>query len=344
LEGLVFEKSVAALRRVLPAVRAQHADVLVLAAHQGWRQWGDDAANEINALARAFPEIDVILGGHTHVAVEGMELQGVAYIQPGAHGLWLAKVQMQVDTNRHCVVRRTAELIAVDSSIPQDPELTQQSAPALADTKNYLRQELGQTIRELSAQSPYPGQSSVQALLAAAIAEAVQSDVVFHGTLSSASLAAGRIRMRDLWRIVPYENTIGVAQLTLAELAEILEENSRYWRTRQFRGLSGLTYELVRVSDAGPAKYQVQNIRLLDGSVPPPGARLRVAFNSHDLASAGARFPRLREIAEQPAARLQETDVDTRRAVRAYIQKHSPLDISAVESARLVRRRGSPKP
>ena len=56
-------------------------------------------------------------------------------------------------------------------------------------------------------------------------------------------------------------------------------------------------------------------------------------MNSYDLASAGGRFPRLREIMEGPAAGLIETDLDAREAVAGYIRRHSPLEIETAPGA-----------
>lgn len=335
LGGLSFEQSVSAIRRILPAVRERKPDVLVLAVHQGWREWGDDAANEINAIARAFPEFDVILGAHTHQAVNGADLHGILYLQPECHGRWLAKVTLRVDTEKHRVVGRHAELVAVGTDVRPDSALAAACAGALQAERDYLGQTLGRADAELTAQTRFPGQSQTQSLIGRAILEAVAADAVFHGALSEAGLSCGPIDLRDVWRIVPYENTIGVARLTLDEVREVLEENSRYLKTGHFRGVVGLTYELY---PSQPPGARVRNIRLADGRVPPDGERIRVAFNSHDLASAGRRFLRLREIADRPGSRLEETDVDTREAVVAYIRKHSPLNESAAAGARIVRK------
>ncbi len=343
LGGLTFEKSLPALRRIMPAVRAQHPDVLVLVAHQGWRKWGDDAANEINAIARAFPEIDVIFGGHTHTPIEGRDLRGAIYIQPGAHGLWLAKVGLQVDRQRHCVTGRTAELISVDSSIAPAADLEKSCAEALLQTRRYLNQEIGQAASALPPASVHPGQSAVQTLLAGAIAEAVQAEVVFHRTLTSATLKAGSIRMRDVWRIMPYENSIAVAQLNLAELREILEENSRYLKTEQFRGVYGITYEIAAPPTPGSRTYRVRDICLASGRKLKATERIKVAFNSHDLASAGGRFPRLRQLVDRPTSRLEETDADVREAVVAYIRAHQPLAEEPAVGARVRRLPGASK-
>ena len=114
---MTVEASLAALRRVMPLVRAQKPDILVLAAHQGWREWGDDPANEVRAITQAFPEFDVILGAHTHQAVEWKTVNGVAYTQAGSYGLWLGAVRLVFDTQTRRVKSKQIQLLAVDSTV-----------------------------------------------------------------------------------------------------------------------------------------------------------------------------------------------------------------------------------
>ena len=347
LDDVTVEASLVALRRLLPLVRAQKPDILVLAVHQGWRKWGDDPANEINAIARAFPEFDVILGAHTHQAVEWETVNGVAYTQAECYGLWLGVVRLVFDTQTRRVKSKQIQLLAVDSSVAPDKILEDQVAKSLKETKQYLNQAVGVAAVEHNPTSRTRGQSAIQTLIAESIAERVQADVVIHRALTEASLRAGRITMRDIWRIVPYDNYIGVAHLTLDELRQILEENSGFFNSREFRGVYGLTYDLKPKAAAGA---RVSNIRLTGStwsgergasSVERKSAadeRVRVAFNSYDMASAGGRFPCLRAILDQSTSRLEEfPDADTRAAVLAYLRRHQPLDIQAAPGAHVVR-------
>ena len=51
--------------------------------------------------------------------------------------------------------------------------------------------------------------------------------------------------MSDIFEIVPYENTIGMAHLSRDQLMEILEENaSSYSNDDRFRGLWGMKLKL----------------------------------------------------------------------------------------------------
>lgn len=371
LGDVAVESSLDALRRIMPLVRAQKPDILALAVHQGLRERRDDPANEIHAIAQAFPEFDVIMGAHTHQEVEWKTVNGVAYTQAGPYGLWLGSARLVFDTQTRRVKSKQIQLLAVDSSVAPDKALEALTAKSLKETRQYLNQAVGIAAVEYNPTSRMHGQSAIQTLIALAVAERVQADVVIHGTLSEASLHAGRITMRDVWRIVPYDNYLGVAHLTLDELRQILEENSGYFDTRDFRGVYGLTYDLKPKAATGE---RVSNIRLngprntdagrqtpdgrpekIEGkrqTTNPPsperlegqaaadggGERVWVAFNSYDMASAGGRLRRLRAILEQSASRLEEyPDADTREAVLAYLRRHQPLDIKATPGAHVVR-------
>ena len=129
----------------------------------------------------------------------------------------------------------------------------------MQETKHYLNQEVGVAAGELKPTSRARGQSAIQTLIAGAIAERVRADVVIHRALSDASLRAGCITMWDVWRIVPYDNYIGVAHLTLDEIRQILEENSGFFNSGDFRGVYGLTYDLKPDAAAGA---RISNIRM----------------------------------------------------------------------------------
>ncbi|MBI3985615.1 MAG: bifunctional metallophosphatase/5'-nucleotidase [Lentisphaerae bacterium] len=338
LGALTFQRSLEALQRVMPEVRQRKPDILILAAHQGFRDYGDDTANEINAIARSFPEFDLILGAHTHRNVETAELNGVLYSQPGPYGIWFDKIRLVYDPQARRILSKQCEIITVDASFKQDAELKKLLAAGLEEAEDMAEEDVGWADEKQTPTSEFPGQSSIQTLIAKSIAEAVPADVVFHGALTQADLRKGPIRVKDIWRIVPYENSIGVAHLTLDELRQILEENSAFYKsrgeTRDFRGVHGLTYAL---NPKAPAGSKVSRLVLTHRPPPKEGGRIRVAFNSFDLASAGDRLKRLRAIVETPEARLEETDVDTRSAVKAYIEAHSPVREEPQEGAVIVR-------
>jgi 2',3'-cyclic-nucleotide 2'-phosphodiesterase (5'-nucleotidase family) len=155
----------------------------------------------------------------------------------------------------------------------------------------------------------------------------VDVDVVLHGSLDDVALPPGDLNMAAIWRIVPYENRIGIVSLTPEEIDEILEENAAYQGQISHMGAYGLRY---RLDLEAPPGERVSSIRLADGSAPHARGRLRVAFNSYVLASGGLRFNSVRRLVDRPEARLELTKIDTRNATARYVRKHSPLSAASL--------------
>lgn len=320
----LFEKSVDALRRIMPLVRAEQPDVLLLAAHQGCKVNGDDHANEINAIAAEFPEFDVIVGGHTHRAIPEMWLKDrILYTQAGYHGIWLGQLDLTYDTVARQVIAKSAKLHHVDETIPNDPQMEAEFAPELEKAKTYLNRVIGNVTTPITWAGDEFGSSPVQALIARSIAAAAGADLALHGVLSEENLNPGEIKMADLWRIVPYENRIAVVQVTPGELIEILDENASARSSISLMGLYGAKYEW---KDGPDGKRHPANLTLPDGTSPHPRLRLNLALNSFSVASGGGRYMKLREIAERPESRLRILEIDTRTAVLDYLKRHSPLN------------------
>ena len=337
LGPLLFQRSVDALRAVMPAVRAAEPDVLVLLMHHGLHEGGDDAANEIHAVARSFPEFDVILGGHLHRPIASASMGSSLYAQAGCHGAGLGRVDLVYDTVQARVVEKRGQWMEAGPQVAEHESLRQWLAADLDRADAFLDRTIGTNTCTLDAATRLPAQSGVQQLIAAAIADAVKADVVLHGVLGEEDLPAGPVTQRDIWRLVPYENRIGCARLTLGEIREVMEENASQAGSTHFMGVWGLAYD---ITPGAPPGRRVRNLRLPDGSVPHARRRFRVALSSYALASGGGRFPRLRRIAGRPESRLEITEIDTRRAVADYVRKRSPLRIGAGTTVKLVRARG----
>ncbi len=311
VQGMLFDRSVETLQALMPEIHALKPDVLIVAVHQGFKYQGDDFANEIRAIASAFPEIDVLLGGHTHLPVEDMRINGVLYSQAGYHGIWLGRVDLVYDTVAGKVIEKAGTLELMTGDIPYHEGLLAAWKPDLDRVERTLSRPLGFNPARLTTRPNLMGVSPVQQLIARAIAAAVDTDFVLHGSLNEAPLEAGPLTYRDVWQVVPYENTIGVAHLTAAEIREILQENYQRRMSAFSLGPYGFTFDVERVGD----EMQVGTLRDVEGNPLHARKRYRVAMNSFVLASGGARYPRTRALVEKPEARLRMLDIDTRSAV-----------------------------
>ncbi len=322
IPNMVFEQSPSALRRILPEVKRQKADVIVLAAHQGYRDHGDDHANQINDIARSFPEIDAIIGGHTHRPVPELFIRNILYSQANHRGSSLGRMDFVYDTDRRKLTSRKARLIKMDASVPQDAGLLALCKPDLDDADRELARVIGRATADFPVAGAPKRETPMHNLLCEAIVHACDrakhpTDIVLTRVLDEReTLKKGPITVADCWRLVPYENFIGVFEVTPTQLRALLEEEASLYARGSFNGVYGARLAL-RVS--APAGERVVSVTDRDGGPFAPDRRLRVAAASYDLASAGARRLKLRAIADAPEAKLAELRIQTREALVEFI-------------------------
>lgn len=311
--------SVEALESALPRIRSERPDLMILLVHQGLRPNDPEGANELAAIADRFPDFDVILGGHTHEEIPEKQLGRALLAQAGWHGHAVGRVDLVYDTVARKLTRRTGALIRVTAEVPPDPELEKALRPTLDRAERRLKTVIGVApARRAAFEGPW-ATNDVAALLRDIVRDATGAEAVFHGALSRIPLAAGPVTERDLWAIMPYENRIGVLQLTVSEFSAVLEEALALDNRRYTWGLSGLR---VETDPDAPAGRRIRSIRGPDGRPLHPRCRVKIAFNSYDLASAGGRLPTLRALTRNPETRFQPTETDTREVVRAWMKKH----------------------
>jgi len=322
-EKLHVEKAFETLERIMPQIHQAKPDAIVLAAHQAWFEGSDTrGVNEISKIAKSFPEIDVILGAHSHRLLPGQRLgRRTWYMQPGCHGEYLGVVRVTVDTDRHAVVAVEGNVQAVTADYDEDDELRdalkEHLDAAKAERKRLIKGSLARPVKSYGR----PGVScETSELICRALAEATGADVVLHGRLSKADLPAGHVTAQNLFELVPYENSIVTANVTREELAAIVAEQWRHKTHYSFCGLWGADAKITK--DAESAIITA----LWKGEWPANG-RVKLALNNHTAAGSG-RFTVLRGILDKPECHTQDTKIMTRDAVEAYLAKRENLVIS----------------
>ncbi|MBI5688364.1 MAG: bifunctional metallophosphatase/5'-nucleotidase [Verrucomicrobia bacterium] len=322
IRGMKFEPSVEALQRVLPELKHQKPDIIVLAAHQGHRNSPDDHANEIFSITSWFPELAAIIGGHTHRVMPELMLRDVLYSQAGHWGSSLGRLDFVYDTDQRKLVSRKSKLVRTDASVSQDAEILALAKQDLAVAGRELARVIGAATEDFPIADAPSRETPVHNLLCEAILDRCQraghpADIVIHGVLNEhAGLKKGPITVGDCWSLVPFENFIGVFEATSAQLREILEENAAQYSRDHFTGVYGMKLALRVTVSRG---QRVVSVADRDGQPFSPDQRLRVAVNSFDLASAGTRKARLRTIADAPEAKLVEIDYPVRQALIDFI-------------------------
>ncbi|MDT8390231.1 MAG: metallophosphoesterase [Lentisphaeria bacterium] len=301
-------------------IRAVKPDFTILAIHQGWHPNDDRGVNEIQAIAKKLPEIDLILGGHTHRPNPGDKINHHTwYAQAGRHADALAVARVRFDLRTRHVTSLESRLVPATADVPLHKGLQQTFAKRLDTARVFSRKGVGTLGAPLQA-GQIPGvDSGTSECVSRAIAEAVKAPVVIHGKLSNASFPAGPFSEGDLFALIPYENTIGTLLLTPRQLKDVLNEQLANRGSYTVNGLWGIR--------AICENNQVARCVWADGTGFSTG-RIKVAFHSYALAGGGGRFPVLRALAENPRCEPVETGLSTRDIVRTYLKTHGAVAVS----------------
>ncbi len=325
LEGIEFPHPVEATRRAIRQAQAADADAIVLAGHMGLKErtGGDDFANCVMALTAEFPEIAVLIAGHTHQNIPSRLTNGVLLTQADHFGIHLGRVDLVFDRNSKKLLRREARTELMDDRFALDPVILSRTQPRLDRAAEVMAEPVGELTDTLSARSEPGEPSEVERLIAAAVTatlagRGLKVDGVFHGLFDDRALKKGRKTIGDLWEILPYENYLVTGDLTPLELRVIMEE---VFQGRERRSLTGFA---MSVNGQGQ-EARVTNLRAADGRPLDPARRYRIAFNTFDSRSAGHRFMKLRSILERPESNCILHPVQTREALIDYFRRHNVI-------------------
>lgn len=149
---LSFKDPIEAVKQTVEEIRKnEEADMIACVSHSG--TWDDENKSEDELLAKAVPELDLIISGHTHSELTEAIQHGNTYIVScGEYGRNLGSLSMtQKQDGRWDLT--SYDLIPVSEDIKPDQE-TQKQIDALMDKvdTNYLA-DFGYTRKEVLAQN-----------------------------------------------------------------------------------------------------------------------------------------------------------------------------------------------
>ena len=149
---LSFKAPIEAVKQTVEEIRKnEEADMIACVSHSG--TWDDENKSEDELLAKAVPDIDLIISGHTHSELPEAIQHGNTYIVScGEYGRNLGSLSMTQNSDGRWDLS-SYELIPVSEDVEADQE-TQKQIDALMDKvdTNYLA-DFGYTRKEVLAQN-----------------------------------------------------------------------------------------------------------------------------------------------------------------------------------------------
>lgn len=204
-------------------------DMVILLSHLGIR---DD-----ELIAAQFPEIDVILGAHTHhVLHQGKEIKGTMLGAAGKYGHYVGHMMIEVDTAQKKIVGKKAQLYE-QQELPVVEKEEQENLEWYQEGEALLGEEVTELAEPLAVDWFHP--SPLPDLLCDGLAEWCEADCAFlNSGLLIQGLEDGAVTKQDLHRILPHPINPCLIEVKGAELKEIIKQTfNEEWPHLQVKGL-----------------------------------------------------------------------------------------------------------
>ncbi len=354
IAGLTFADEVATINALVPQLKAQGADAVMVLIHQGGGQEPDTDPNsctgfsgDIRPILDALdPRVDLVVSGHTHRAY----VCDYATLNParpllltsaGNNGRMVTDIHLAIDPVTHRVVGTSARNVIVQSQAYRgsrgDVALTAaypQFAPR-ADVAEYVERYVAAT-REFSgrpvgslggaAGGRLLGQIIADSQLAATRSAGAQIALMNPGGVRAALVPrdGGVLTFGDIYAAQPFGNTLVTQTLTGAELKEVLEQSlAGDGDPRNAIPSAGLSYTYDTRRPAGSRVVEM----LFEGRPIDPAARYRVTA-SNFLVGGGDGYRALMVMREVTQGGV---DLD---ALEAYLKQTPAVVVPSEERAR----------
>jgi 5'-nucleotidase len=307
VKGLTFKDEAETANALVPQLRAQGADAIVLLIHQGGKtptfttgNTCDGLRGEIlTILPKLDPAITTVVSGHTHWAYvcRGTTQVGAGRLltSAGKYGYFVTDLRLEFDPATHRLIGQNAHNIVVGNGEhgedAAEKAIVDRYAGAVAPIANRI-------IGHLDAPAPnHPddAESPAADLIADSMLAATRAPetggaelALVNATGVRVSLPAGDIKYADAFQVMPFGNNLVVMTLTGAQLKQAIEQ--QYAQPIR-AGLSepaalatsqGFTYA---VDLSKPEGSRATDMRL-NGRQIDSAAKYRVVVNNY-LASGG---------------------------------------------------------
>ncbi len=307
VKGLSFADEAASANALVPKLKAEGADAIVLLIHQGGKTPQFTTGNGCEGiygdilpiLPKLDPAITTIVSGHTHWAYvcNGTTETGAGRLMTsaGKNGYFVTDLRLRFDPATRQLIRQDATNLVVGNGEhgvdPAEAELVSRYQEAVAPIANRV---IGR-LSEPATTDADDGESAAADLVADSMLAATRSRengeaeiALVNSTGVRVALQAGDVLYKDAFAMMPFGNNLVVLTLTGEQLKAAIEQQYaipiKAGRTRPsvLAPSQGFTYAIDMSKAEGS---RVLDMRLNGKAVRPSGS-YRVALNNY-LASGG---------------------------------------------------------
>ena len=304
--GLRFRDEAETVNELVPQLRAQGIEAIVLLIHEGGVPTGD--YNEcpgisgpiVDIVKKLDKAVDLVISGHTHRAYN-CRIDGRLVTSGDKYGTLVTQIDVTLDPKTRDITGARADNVIVRTDrFAKDPVQTKLIEVYEKLVVPLARRPVG-TVGGAFARDAAPngetplGQLIADAQLAATKDAGAQVALMNPGGIRAALAkpADGQVRYEELFAVQPFYNNLVTLTLTGAQLAQLLEQQ---WAGQPMPRLLQVSRGFAYTWDAARPVGQrvVPGSLRLNGQPIEPGAAVRVTVNGF-LAAGGDNFSVLKQ-------------------------------------------------
>lgn len=244
VKGLTFVDEAATANALVPKLKAEGADTIVLLMHQGGKTGAFTRGNgcdgfygEIKPIVeRLDPEIHTIVSGHTHWAYvckdgQGDTKPGQLLTSAGKNGYFITDIRLTFDpSSRRLIAQRAFNEAVGAGENGIDVAMTAHVGKYVAAAAPLANRVVG-SLSKTAFRSQIDFESPAADLIADSMLAATRAKVkggaqiaLVNATGVRVDLPGGPVRYKDAFAMMPFGNNLLVLTLTGAELKAVLEQ------------------------------------------------------------------------------------------------------------------------
>ena len=307
VKGLTFKDEAATANALVPKLKAEGADAIILLIHQGGKLPTFTSGNGcdglyggiLDILPKLDPAITTVVSGHTHWAYvcQGTPAVGAGRLltSAGKYGYFVTDLRLKFDPATRRLIGQDAQNVVVGNGErgvdASEKALVDRYAAAVASIASRVIGRLTAPAPTTEDDTESPAADMIADSMLAATRNAANGGAqiaLVNATGVRVSLPAADIRYDKAFSMMPFGNNLVVMTLTGAQLKTAIEQQyaipirAGFTRPAALAPSEGFTYA---VDMARPKGERVVDMRLSGKAIDPNG-RYRVVLNNY-LASGG---------------------------------------------------------
>jgi 5'-nucleotidase/UDP-sugar diphosphatase len=340
VRDLSFLPEVSTLAAYRDTLRNQGVDIVIAACHLGlpydrWEAWDElekkaaegwksDYAGNAFELARRVSGIDILFAGDIHVGYQEPWVDPVTHtpcFQGYGRGTNLMAIEFTFDLETKSLIGwkpfadQGTLLTLFSDEFPRDRDVAETIDTVVARVETGFGEKIGEAI------IPITRSGDAESLLGNMVCDAMQwrlkGDIAItnKGGIRT-DLPSGNITPRDVFNVLPFDNTLGTVNVTGQFMKDMIEEKVVYGGSGLY--ISGMRVKVDRNRPIGDRVVSLE----IGGKPYEPNKEYRLVTTDY-LLEGNSGMEKLTSLRSQAAI---ESGVFMRESLIEYIKQFSPLE------------------